>query len=68
MSVPKQRHSQGRTNRKRVQYAQKPQTIGSCADCGSPATPHRACSTCGKYKGREVVDVTKKTVKKTKKA
>lgn len=67
MSVPKQRHSQGRVNRKRVQYQQKPKTIGACSDCGSPKTPHRVCSNCGKYKGKEVVDTMKKATKKAKK-
>jgi large subunit ribosomal protein L32 len=27
----------------------------ACANCGEPAVPHRACASCGHYKGREVV-------------
>jgi large subunit ribosomal protein L32 len=25
-----------------------------CANCGEAVVPHRACSSCGHYKGREV--------------
>lgn len=67
MSVPKQHHSQGRTNRKRVQYKQKPKQTVVCVDCGSPKTPHTVCSVCGKYKGREVINTAKKANKKAKK-
>lgn len=63
MSVPKQRHSQGRVNRKRVQYQQKPKVIEVCADCGASKAPHRVCSTCGKYKGKEVLDTKKSATK-----
>jgi len=26
----------------------------ACANCGEPVVPHRACASCGHYKGREV--------------
>jgi large subunit ribosomal protein L32 len=25
-------------------------------ECGEPTLPHRACSVCGSYKGRQVID------------
>ena len=28
-----------------------------CAKCKEPVLPHRACSACGYYKGREVLKV-----------
>lgn len=31
--------------------------VMSCAKCKEPVLPHRACSACGHYKGREVVAV-----------
>jgi large subunit ribosomal protein L32 len=31
-----------------------PVQLIACANCGEPVTPHRACGSCGHYKGREV--------------
>jgi large subunit ribosomal protein L32 len=28
--------------------------IVPCPNCGEPVVPHRACGSCGHYKGREV--------------
>lgn len=28
-----------------------------CAQCGSPATPHQACPSCGMYRGRQVIEI-----------
>jgi len=28
--------------------------IAPCPNCGEPAVPHRACASCGHYKGRAV--------------
>jgi large subunit ribosomal protein L32 len=38
-----------------------------CAKCGALNMPHRVCSNCGYYAGREVVDVLKKLDKKERK-
>ena len=37
-----------------------------CPDCGSAVMRHQACSTCGKYKGKVIINLEAKTVKKTK--
>lgn len=64
MSVPKQRHTKTRRDRKRKRFELKPVATQVCPKCGKPMLPHRVCGSCGYYKGREVIDVTKKTVKK----
>jgi large subunit ribosomal protein L32 len=28
--------------------------VSKCPNCKEPVMPHRACSACGQYKGREV--------------
>jgi large subunit ribosomal protein L32 len=28
--------------------------IAACTNCGEPSVPHRACPSCGHYKGRVV--------------
>jgi large subunit ribosomal protein L32 len=35
-----------------------------CANCGKSILPHRACPSCGYYKGRQVIDMVKKAEKK----
>jgi large subunit ribosomal protein L32 len=32
-------------------------TLVACANCGEPSVPHRACASCGFYKGRSVKKV-----------
>ena len=59
MAVPKRRKSKARTAQRRAQYlrSQKaPQTV-LCPNCQEPKLPHRVCPTCGKYDGRQVIEV-----------
>ncbi|HMN19465.1 MAG TPA: 50S ribosomal protein L32 [Candidatus Moranbacteria bacterium] len=64
MSVPKQRHTKQRRDRKRERFAIEPVKTQTCAKCGSQKMPHRVCANCGTYKGREVVNALKKIEKK----
>ena len=34
-------------------------TVVTCPNCGAPLMPHRACTECGFYKGKEAVKVAK---------
>jgi large subunit ribosomal protein L32 len=47
--------------------ALKQKNLGSCPKCGEPVLPHRICSFCGYYNGKEVIDVLAKLEKKEKK-
>lgn len=40
---------------------------GGCPKCSKPILGHRACTNCGFYKGREVVNVLEKLDKKERK-
>ena len=64
MSVPKQRHTKGRRDRKRKRFAVKPGQTVVCPKCKAFILPHCVCPKCGFYKGREVIDTLKKTKKK----
>lgn len=57
MANPKRRHSKARTATRRAQYKVRsiPQTR-ECQNCGGDKLMHRACPTCGHYRGREVVE------------
>lgn len=64
MSVPKQRHTKARRDRKRVRFAIKPVSTQTCSKCGKDKLPHKTCTHCGFYKGKEVVNTLKKATKK----
>jgi large subunit ribosomal protein L32 len=55
MAVPKQRQSHARTNKRRSQHKITPPGLMACPKCHAPKRPHRVCTECGTYSGREVV-------------
>ena len=58
MANPKRRHSKARTRARRSQYKVKSvPTTQECANCGNAKLMHRACPTCGHYRGRAVLEV-----------
>ena len=61
MAVPKRRTSRSKRNMRRANHDKvtAPQLI-ACANCGEPSVPHRACPSCGLYKGKKARDVGKK--------
>ena len=67
MGVPARHHTKSRRNKGRSHFALKPATLSRCPKCHSFVLPHRVCSNCGFYAGREVIDVLKKLDKKERK-
>lgn len=57
MPNPKRRHSKRRTSSRRAHDGLTPLVKAECPNCHEPKLPHRACPSCGRYKGREVVEV-----------
>lgn len=59
MAVPKRRTSRSKRNSRRANHdkIQTPALV-ACPNCGSPMRPHRACGSCGQYKGRDVLPKT----------
>lgn len=57
MANPKRKTSKSRTAKRRSQYKVKsiPQTQ-ECDHCGTPKLMHRACPSCGYYRGRPVIE------------
>ena len=45
----------------------KPASLTTCQKCKAKVRPHTACSHCGYYKGREVINVLGKLTKKERK-
>ncbi|MEX2252911.1 MAG: 50S ribosomal protein L32 [Thermoleophilaceae bacterium] len=55
MAVPKQRQSHARTNKRRSQHKIEAPGLAYCPQCHAPRLPHRVCTNCGTYAGREVI-------------
>jgi len=55
MPLPKRRHSNARTRKRRAHDALSLPTVGVCPHCRERMLPHRVCPNCGHYRGREVI-------------
>lgn len=53
--LPKKKHSSKRKGGRNAHNALKKVSLSTCPQCQSPRMPHRACSACGTYNGREVI-------------
>lgn len=67
MALPKRRHSNARTRKRRTHDKLAGRTIGKCANCGAMVVPHSVCVKCGFYKGRRIVTIKVKEKKKDEK-
>ncbi|MBN1516047.1 50S ribosomal protein L32 [Candidatus Sumerlaeota bacterium] len=53
MPTPRRRHSRARSDKRRSHLKMKEITnVSKCENCGEPKLPHRACKSCGQYKGK----------------
>ena len=68
MAVPRHHMAKGKQLRRRSHLALKAQTLVQCSHCKKNIKPHTVCVDCGYYKGREVVNVLAKELKKKEKA
>ena len=57
MAQPKRRWSKARTHLKRSTWKKEKPTYTTCPNCQELLLPHRACSKCGYYAGKQVIDV-----------
>lgn len=55
MGLPKRRHSNARTRKRRAHDALSLPAVGVCPHCRERMLPHRVCPNCGQYRGREVI-------------
>jgi large subunit ribosomal protein L32 len=60
---PKRKLSKGRRDRRRSQDALIAVNLVQCSNCGEMRLPHTVCSSCGHYKGREVINMVKEAKK-----
>ncbi|MEE1279205.1 MAG: 50S ribosomal protein L32 [Oscillospiraceae bacterium] len=58
MAVPKRRVSKARRDKRRSKvWKLTAPAFSKCPNCGELKLPHRVCSSCGYYKGKEVIKV-----------
>ncbi len=58
--VVRMRATRSHRNNRRSHHALKAQRPAAC-ECGAIKLPHTACPSCGKYRGRVVIDIVKRT-------
>ncbi|HNX69401.1 MAG TPA: 50S ribosomal protein L32 [Candidatus Omnitrophota bacterium] len=57
MANPKRRHSNTRTQLRRAHDHLTPRSMSQCPKCGTFILPHRVCTSCGFYKGKQVITI-----------
>ena len=55
MAVPKRRTSRSKKGTRRSHHRVTPVQIQFCARCNEPVLPHRVCTNCGFYQGRDAI-------------
>jgi large subunit ribosomal protein L32 len=56
MPNPKRRHSKARRDKRRAHDALEHPAMSTCPSCGEVKLPHRACPSCGTYRGRQIIE------------
>ena len=56
MAVPKRKHSNSRTGKRRSHDGIKPRQLTICPQCSTSLPTHVVCPKCGHYMGRTVVE------------
>ncbi|MBI4550046.1 MAG: 50S ribosomal protein L32 [Candidatus Omnitrophica bacterium] len=64
MANPKRRHSNMRTRLRRTHDTLKLASMSTCQHCGASILPHRICTHCGHYKGKQTVTIKQKSENK----
>lgn len=67
MAVPRHHMAKGKQKRRRSHLALKPKSLTTCPHCKRMIVPHAMCKFCGFYKGKEVINVLARELKKKEK-
>lgn len=55
MAVPFRRTSKTKKRMRRTHLKKEVGALTTCSKCGATIRPHRACTKCGNYNGKEVI-------------
>ncbi|OGN08081.1 MAG: 50S ribosomal protein L32 [Candidatus Yanofskybacteria bacterium RIFCSPHIGHO2_02_FULL_39_10] len=64
MAVPRHHMAKGKQLRRRSHLALKPLKLNECPQCKKAVLPHIVCKNCGYYRGKEIINVLAKELKK----
>jgi len=56
-AVPKRKISKRRAGGRRSHLALSNPVLVTCPQCGAPTRPHHVCTSCGTYRGVQVVEL-----------
>lgn len=56
MAHPKRKISKTRRDKRRTHLKLTPKTFFACPNCGNTVAYHCACTECGYYKGRQIIE------------
>lgn len=66
MAVPKKKHSKQRSRTRRTAWIKRTQLklinnvrLVTCGSCNTRITERTICPSCGKYKGKQLLDISK---------
>ncbi|MBH42030.1 MAG: 50S ribosomal protein L32 [Chloroflexi bacterium] len=54
-ALPKKKRTRARIGHRQSAYRVSAPAFNRCPQCRSPRLPHRICSSCGYYNGRQVI-------------
>ncbi|MDD4706244.1 MAG: 50S ribosomal protein L32 [Bacilli bacterium] len=60
MAVPARRTSKTKKRMRRTHLKKTAPKVVVCPNCEEAIMPHRACTKCGYYKGKEIIKINKK--------
>ena len=60
MPLPKRRHSNMRTRKRRTHWKITEPEIMECPHCHQPKLPHRVCPHCGYYGKKQILTIREK--------
>jgi len=61
MGLPGHRRTSGDKRQRAAHFALKTKGTSTCPKCQKPTKAHCACVFCGTYKGKQVIDVARRT-------
>lgn len=68
MGLPGHRRTSSDKRQRTAHFGLKEVNCNFCPKCGKAVLSHRACAFCGTYRGRQVINVDKRTARSTRAA
>ena len=56
-ALPKRKYAKTRQRLRRQHHVQRRATVVTCPTCREPVVAHQVCYHCGRYRGRQVLEV-----------